>query len=103
MPLFAQRRDRVLDVGCEQRDVLDAGAAVVVEILLDLARAGAAAGSLIGNLIACEPSDMTMLMSALYSVEMSLSSKLIYRLNPSTRLYQSAQSSILPSSTFPTM
>ena len=44
-----------------------------------------------------------MLISALYSVEMSLSSKLMNRLKPSTSLYQSAQSSIFPSSTLPTM
>ncbi len=36
-------------------------------------------------------SDITMLISALYSVLMSLSSKLMNRLKPSTSLYHPAQ------------
>ncbi len=63
------------DVCRQHSDVLDAGAAEEVEVLLDLALARPSAGSLIGNLIRPCPPVITFDISAEYSVEMSSSEK----------------------------
>ena len=65
--------------------MLRAGAAVEVEVLLDLALPLAFAGSLIGNLIFPSPSAITFDIRAEYSVEMSSSEKWIISVIPNTR------------------
>ena len=82
--MLAQPGDRADDVLGLQGDVLDARAAVELEVLLDLALALPSAGSLIGNLIFPSPSVIT-LDSAEYSVEMSSSEKWVSCVKPSTR------------------
>ena len=73
-PVVAEAAHGPDDVLGPDRDVLAAGRAIPVEVLLDLALLAPGAGSLIGNLIRPLPLVMTFDISALKSVWMTLSS-----------------------------